>query len=109
MLTLPVGAPEGPTRRRAPADEVGGDVLGLGGEDEVLQPVLQTAVVGDASEERHRRVGMGVDEAWDDRLIANINGRGRVGPLVGSEQRGNLLASNGNGAVKPTSGRENAP
>ena len=36
---------------RAPADEIGRDVLGLRREDEFLQPVLQLQVVRDAAEQ----------------------------------------------------------
>ena len=37
-------------------------VLGLGGEDELLQPVLQLQIVGDAAEEAHRGMRVGVDQ-----------------------------------------------
>ncbi|HEY6002518.1 MAG TPA: hypothetical protein VIV57_06555, partial [Anaeromyxobacter sp.] len=46
---------------RAGADEIGRDVAGFGGEDELLEPVLQAHVVGDAAKERHGGVGVGVD------------------------------------------------
>src|SRR5262249_57211440 len=40
-------------------------VLGLGGEDRLLEPLLERGVVGEASKEDHRRVRVRVDEAPD--------------------------------------------
>ena len=87
---------------RAPADEVGRYVLGLGGEDELVQPVLQIPVVGDAAEQRHGGVRVGIDEAGRQdgvgavdallRLEARVDGR--LGP-----DSHDALAANGDGAV----------
>ena len=57
---------------RSPADEVGRDVLGLGREDVFLEPVLQPEVVGDAAEQGHGGVGVGVDEAGSDQRIGAV-------------------------------------
>jgi len=43
---------------------VAADVGGFGGPDVMLQPVHQRAVVGQAAQQAHRRVGVGVDQPW---------------------------------------------
>ena len=55
-----------------PADKLGVDVAGFGGEDVVLEPVLQAFVVGDAAEQRHGGVGVGVDEAGGEDGAAGV-------------------------------------
>ena len=60
---------------RPPVDVRGGQ-LRLGRPDVPLQPLHQGQVVGVAAEERHRGVGMAVDEAGDD------EGAGAVDQLV---------------------------
>ena len=58
---------------RAPADEIGRDVLLLGGENVFLEPILQTQIVGDSAEQRHRRVAVGVDEAGRDEIVGPVD------------------------------------
>ncbi len=77
-------------------------VLGFGGEDEFLQPVLQAEVVGDAAEQAHGGVGVGVDQA------GRKDGFGPVEALLRLELRVDLrlradprdvVAHDGDGAV----------
>ena len=58
---------------RPRADEVRRHRLRLGREDVLLQPVHQREVVGEATEHHHRRVGVGIDQAGQDDLVARID------------------------------------
>jgi len=59
---------------RAPLHEVAVDVFRLRGKDEVLEPVHQIAIVGDASEQGHCRVRVRVDESGKDGGPAGVDG-----------------------------------
>ncbi len=50
-------------KARAPAHEIGRNILGFGGEDELFQPILQPQVIGDAAKQRHGCVCVCVDQA----------------------------------------------
>ena len=62
----------GHAQARAPLDEVLGDVLGLGGEDVFLQPIIEGVVVGEAAEQAHGCVGVPVDQAGQDQCAACV-------------------------------------
>ena len=79
------------------------DVFGFGREDEFLQPVLQPQVVGDAAEQRHGGVRVGVDQA----RARGSRRAGRAAAWAGSVRsisalradRHDALAADGHGAV----------
>ena len=90
---------------RADADELGRDRLRLRGKDVFLQPVHQREVVGQPAVHHHRRVGVGVDEAREDDLIARVD---RLGGLILRRDRRRRIDVDDVGAVDGESaGRKN--
>ena len=57
------------------------DVHRLGGEDRVLEPIIEILIVGEAAEQGHRHMGMTVDQARDH------GPAGRVDPFAGAMGR----------------------
>ena len=83
----------------APVDEVGGDERGLGREDVVVEPGHQREVVGEAAQQRHRRVAVRVDQAGDDEVAGSVDdGRAGGAGIVRGEHRGDAVALDENRA-----------
>ncbi len=57
---------------RAVVNEFGADPGAFGRPDVISQPLHQRQIVGKAAEQTHRRVGVGVDEAGDQRVFGQI-------------------------------------
>src|SRR3546814_188324 len=64
----------------AVGDEVRADHRALDRPDVLLQPDLQRQVVGDAAQQRHRVVGVAVDEAGHQRAVRAADGLRRIEP-----------------------------
>ncbi len=87
---------------RAPQDEIGRYVLGLGRKDEFVEPVLHHHVVGDAAEQRHGGVGVRVDQPRHQNGIRAVEVLARLKLLfdIGALSDANdALAANGDRAV----------
>src|SRR5471030_1663715 len=63
---------------RAIAHEIFIDPFGFGRPDVVFQPSHQRQIIGQAAEQRHRRVAMGVDQAGADQNIWQLTNFSRV-------------------------------
>ncbi len=86
----------------APADEVAVDVVGFGREDEVVQPVLENHVIGDAAKQGHGGVGVGVDESGGEDRVGLIDLAGGVVAgfdLGAGANRDDVVAFDSNGSV----------
>jgi hypothetical protein len=57
----------------SPFDEVFRHVLCFGGEDVLLQPVVQGMVVGEPAKEAHGRMRMAIDQPREDQRAAGVN------------------------------------
>ena len=87
---------------RSPQDEIGRYVLGFGRKDEFVEPVLHHHVVGDAAEQRHGGVGMGVDQAGHQdgiRAVDMLPGLKLFFDVGALADAHDALAANGDGAV----------
>jgi hypothetical protein len=73
-------------QERSPVHELSVDVLGLGRENDALQPFHEREVVRDSSEQDHGGVTVRVDQAGDDQVPAGVEGLPRLGQgLAGGE------------------------
>ena len=61
---------------RAVTDHFGADPAALGRPDRLREPLLERQVVGEAPQQRHCGVGVGVDEARDE----HVSGRSMTAP-----------------------------
>ena len=73
--------------RRAVAHELGRHGLASPGEDVFLQPVHQGEVVGEAAEQDHRRVGVGLTSRASPLAAASIDSRGAKRAAIASGYR----------------------
>ena len=58
---------------RSPAHKFLGHVLGFGGENVLVEPVVERHVVVQAAEQRHRDVGVAVDEAGQNERVFRVD------------------------------------
>ncbi len=82
----------GHPQQGAPADHLAVDVLRLGGEHVLVEPLHQGQVVGQPPEAGHGQVGVGVDETRHDEAARGIEGlfghdRGRIAAGAGKADR----------------------
>ena len=77
-------------------DEIGADELALDRHHVAHQPDVEPQVVGEAAQQRHRRVRVGVDEARHDHAPAAVDRLGRfvlVPDLADGENRACAIAT----------------
>ena len=89
--------------RRVPARTNSGEtVLASAGKDVLVQPVHQREVVRQPAVQRHRRVGVGVDQARQDQLAGRVDGVGAaelLGDGLGRVHANDVGAVDGHRAV----------